>query len=223
MLAIGIFVLTSLVSTATYAQDLLADAGSVTRSYNYVEGFYLLNLEDAFEDTDERLTGIEVDLPLLVRISVDLNEHYSIRGEFLNQIVTVPFGNTTSTIEAKSRFYELNLRYRDTLHVLANTDWVAGVGYSIAERDISFNTERVSESNDAYTAYLGLRRTISARAELELGVSFIRSTEGGSFAGSGTGDAALVYRIAPTLDVALGGIFLTDENVYGIGLRYTWN
>lgn len=220
-MVIAVSALTSLISTGATSQDLLTDAGSVTRSYNYVEGFYLLNLEDAFEDLDESLDGIEADLPLLFRISVDLNAHYSIRGEFINQSFSLPFGGLT--IESDVRVYELNLRYRDTLHIMANTDWVAGVGYSTTETNVRLDTQRESDSFDAYTTYLGLRRTINPRTEIELGVSFMRSTEGGSFAGSGAGDAALVYRISPTVDLALGGIFLTNENVYGIGLRYTWN
>ena len=151
---------------------------------------------------------------------MDLNEQFSIFGEFLNQSYTVVENGQTGGFDADS--YELILRYRDTFRPMADTDWVAGVGYGYVELEIFVNNQSIFNDNaDAYTAYLGLRRTISQRLEGEIGVDFVRLTEGGSVEQSG--EAALVYRVSPRLDIALGGVDLTDNNSYGIGLRYTWN
>lgn len=213
ILATGVSALISLVATTATAQDLMADAGSVTRSYNYVEGFYLLNLENDLPE------NAEVDLPLLLRISVDLNEQFSLYGEYVNQSYTLTDLGFDASFDIES--YGLTLRYRDTLHIMANTDWVAGVGLSHAEFEITADTESIGDGSDFFTTYLGLRRTITQRLEGELGINFSRATEGGSF--SGTGDAALIYRVSPRLDIALGGNSLSDGDNYGIGLRYTWN
>ena len=84
-----------LFSNPVAAQDLLASTGQIERSYNYVEGFYLLNLEKDLPDE------AEVDLPLLVRLSLDLSNMFSLRGEFVNQSykLTVASGETVATLE----------------------------------------------------------------------------------------------------------------------------
>ena len=215
ILAIGVSALAYLVSTATSAQDLMDDAGSVTRSYNYIEGFYLLNLEDDLPD------GAAVDFPALFRVSVDLNEKYSLYGEYINQSYSLSAGGETGGLDLET--YELNVRYRDTFNAMANTDWVAGLGYGYIVLDLFSDTagSLISDNSGFYNGYVGLRRTISQRLEGEIGIDFFRLTDGGSF--EGTGEVALVYRVSPRLDIAFGGVDLTDANNYGIGLRYTWN
>lgn len=215
ILTVGVSALAYLVSAAASGQDLMDDAGSVTRSYNYVEGFYLLNLEDDLPD------GAAVDFPALFRVSVDLNEKYSLYGEYINQSYSLSAGGDTGGLDLET--YELNLRYRDTFNAMANTDWVAGLGYGYIVLDLFSDTagSLISDNSGFYNGYVGLRRTISQRLEGEIGIDFFRLTDGGSF--EGTGEVALVYRVSPRLDIAFGGVDLTDANNYGIGLRYTWN
>ena len=214
--AVGFSVILSVVSTAATAQDIMSEAGGTTRSYSYIEGFYLLNLDDA----DGLPDNTDVDNPILFRASIGLTEHFSIRGEFTNQTSTTA---TEFGFDAESdvQNYELLVRYRNTLPILPDTDWIAGLGYQRTTVNVEGAGMTFDETFNDFTANLGLRYTIIPKAEIEIGINFIRPTDGGSI--SGVGEAALVYRVVPSLDIALGGISLTENNSYGIGVRYNWN
>ena len=215
--AVGFSVILSVVSTAATAQDIMSEAGGTTRSYSYIEGFYLLNLDDA----DGLPDNTDVDNPILFRASIGLTEHFSLRGEFTNLTATTSFPDLGFDAESDVQNYEILLRYRDTLPILPDTDWIAGLGFQRTTTNVEGAGMTFDESFNDYTANLGLRYTITPKTEFEIGINFIRPTDGGSI--SGVGEAALVYRIVPSLDIALGGISLTENNSYGIGLRYNWN
>lgn len=214
LLVVCIAHLAGLFCTSVAAQDLFANTAQTERSYNYVEGFYLLNLENDLPD------NAEVDFPVLLRFSLDLRPQFSLRGEFIDQSYSIVADNgLTGGFDVG--IYSLGVRYRDTLEGWKNTDWLVGAVYSRVAVDITIGSQiLIGDESDFYGAYVGLRRTITDRLEGELGIDFIKPESGGSF--SGTGEVALVYRVGRHLDVALGGTSLTDGDNYGIGFRYTW-
>ena len=83
---------------------------------------------------------------------------------------------------------------------------------------MSIPGQSVSDTGSFQEVYLGLRRTLTDGIEGELGARRWKADGDAEV----TGEAKLVYRYAESLDIAFGLREITESNIIGIGLRYTW-
>lgn len=206
----GMTGLLAVASSPSQAQDLVGSANSVTRSYNYVELQYLPEMDN--------------DLPILALAVVDLNDNWSLRGEYLRQEETD--NSLGVAIDAEAIGYSIGLLYHQPLQAMENSDWVAGLMIGRIEIEVTSDllVERLTEEIDFQEFYLGIRRTLSPELEGEIGLNAYRGEEpDGSNDTSISGDLKLVYRIRPSLDIALSLNEIGETDLLGIGLRYTWN
>lgn len=203
----------SLVGSANlHAQDLFGSTGSTTRSYSYVEAQWLTNL-----DTD--------GVPLRANILVAITDSISISGEYFSQSGVVPFLGTDVEIEVEQ--ISAGLVYHRPFTFIENSDWVVGLSLgqvranlraANADRSVSVKTE-----DPIQQLYVGIRRSIVDKLEGEVGINVVRSEEDTSAVGS----VRFVYRVLPAIDIALalndiGADDDRQDNLLGIGLRYTW-
>lgn len=189
-----------------WAQDLLRSTGSSARSYNYVEAQYLVN--------------VDLDAPIFATAQVAIDDHYSLIAAFNKVDESGQEQGVSVTIEATE--ISLGIAYHDLLSALPDTDWVVALSYGQVDFAIDasndVNSVSVSDKEDFFEAYAGLRRSISDRLEAEAGLSMVY-LDGDT---TGSGDLTLVYRVAERLDLALGLNGVTEEDTVGIGLRLTW-
>lgn len=189
-----------------WAQDLLRSTGSSARSYNYVEAQYLVN--------------VDLDAPILATAQVALNDRFSLIAVFNKLDESGTEQNVSVNVEATE--ISLGLSYHDLFQFLPATDWVAALSYGQVDYSIdasdTVNTLTVSDKDDFFEAYAGLRHSVNDRLEAEAGLSLVH-LEGNT---DTSGDLTLVYRVAERLDVALGLNGVTEEDTVGIGLRLTW-
>lgn len=191
------------------AQDLVSSVNSVTRSYNYVEIQYL--------------PEIEADLPILAIAVIDLNDNWSLRAEY-----TKLDAGEEDLFELEASSSSLGVLYHKPLAAISNSDWVAGlmIGKVDIEIDSPIFEQTLEGSSNFQEGYLGIRRTLMPALEGEVGLTAYRSEdENGENDITFEGDLKVVYRVLTSLDVALSlsEIGISDGNLFGFGLRYTWH
>lgn len=196
----------ALTATSTLqAQDLLRSTGVATRSYNYVEIQYLVDME--------------ASPPLLATLVMDITDSLSFRGEYLNQSFNISDPESGLAFDADAEALSVGVLYHQRLDAMENTDWVAGFMVGRAEVEGRFLGISAKETNNFQEAYLGIRRTLSSELEFEVGANFYRGDDGDI---DPTADVKLVLRIQPSIDIALAGNEIGEADILGIGLRYTW-
>ncbi|MFK7853996.1 MAG: hypothetical protein AB8B79_07785 [Granulosicoccus sp.] len=189
-----------------WAQDLLGSTGSTTRSYSYFEVQYLPELD--------------TDLPLLANLVVDITDSISVRAEYLKQASTLIDAGTGLEIDFDGEALSLGLLYHQPLAAIADSDWVAGLSFGRVRVEGSFANGlfNVETSDDFQEAYAGIRRTLSDKVEGEAGITAFRILGDTDF----TGDLRIVFRVRPSVDVALALNEIGEGDLFGIGFRYTW-
>lgn len=201
----GIAGLLAVVAAPVQAQDLVSSVNSVTRSYNYVEIQYL--------------PDVDADLPILAIAVIDINDNWSLRGEYTK--LDIDLGDDSVDFDAVA--YSVGVLYHKPLVAMSNSDWVAGLslGRIDLEIDYAFLDEPITGSVDFQEGYLGIRRTLTPKLEGEAGVTAYHDEDESDI--SLEGDLKLVYRVRPSLDIALSLNEIGEGDLFGFGLRYTWN
>lgn len=196
------------------AQDLFDSTNTATRSYNFVELQYI--------------TDMDVDLPLLANISVAVTDSISFVGVYTKTDVDVDDDDTDGiTLDAGVESFGIGLEYHNTFNYFSDTDWVAGLIVGQARIDLSASAVdefgqdigiQIEDTSSFQQASLGLRRTLTAKFEGEAGLSLFRTSDDSEV----TGFAQVVYRLIPAVDIAISLTDITEQDLVGIGLRYTW-
>lgn len=185
------------------AQDVFGSTGSSSRSYSYIEFQYL--------------TNVDTDTPIYIIALLALNDRLSLSAEYLQQSDSVVIEGFD--VDATADGTSVGLLYHRPFNRFEDTDWVAGLAIGKITAEASADALGLTEKTDDnfQQAYLGLRKTLSERLEGEVGIRLTRIDSTDT-----SGDVRLVYRLAESIDVALGVQDVPDENFLGIGFRYTW-
>ena len=190
------------ICTPVFSQDVLRSTGTSARSYNYLEGQYL--------------TNVDTDTPLVLTLLVDLAGSLSLIAKYIK--VTASIVEQGIDVKGSAVSKSIGIVYHQPLEALDQTDWVIELSTGKQEITVSLQGQSLSDSGSVQEVYLGLRRTLADRVEGELGA---RRWKAGDTA-EVTGEAKVVYRYAESLDIAFGLREITESNIFGIGLRYTW-
>ncbi|MCK5923158.1 MAG: hypothetical protein KAG66_19620 [Methylococcales bacterium] len=190
-----------LVCMPLFAQDLFKSTGTSTRSYNYIEAQYLFELD--------------IDVPFLATFSIDIDESLSITAEYftISQILT--FNGEDFDVDASTAI--VGLLYHRPLSRQRNIDWFAAMSVGREEAMVSAGGQTLKDTTPKHVGLVGLRQSISARLEAEAAVRVqqVVSTDVSV-------EFKVVYRVAGNFDIALGARDVSDADLLGIGLRYTW-
>lgn len=201
----GIAGLLAAVTAPVQAQDLVSSVNSVTRSYNYVEIQYL--------------PEVDADLPILAIAVIDINDNWSLRGEYTK--LDIDLGDDSVDFNAVG--YSLGVLYHKPLAAMSNSDWVAGLSFGKIDLEIDYIylDEPITGTTDFQEGYLGIRRTLTPQLEGEVGVTAYHDEDDSDI--SFSGDLKLVFRVRPSLDIALSLNEIGEGDLFGFGLRYTWH
>ena len=199
-----IFTLTA--SAPLWSQDLLGSTGSTTRSYSFVEVQYLPDLD--------------ADLPLLATIVVDVADSISVTGQYLKQSTSLIEPETQVEFDLDGEALSIGLLYHQTLDAISDSDWVAGLslGRVRAEGSALNGLVTAKSSEEFQEGYIGIRRTMTNTIEAEFGLTALR-LDGDTDV---TGEFRAVFRIRPSLDIALALNEIGEADLFGVGFRYTW-
>ena len=190
------------ICTPVFAQDVLRSTGTSARSYNYLEGQYL--------------TNVDTDTPLVLTLLVDLAGSLSLVAKYIK--VTASVAEQGIEVSGSAVSKSIGIVYHQSLEALDQTDWVVEFSAGKQEVTLSIPGQSVSDTGSFQEVYLGLRRTLTDGIEGELGARRWKADGDAEV----TGEAKLVYRYAESLDIAFGLREITESNIIGIGLRYTW-
>lgn len=189
------------VCTPLFAQDLFRSTGTSTRSYNYIEAQYLFELD--------------IDVPVLATFLIDIDESLSLTAEYftISQILT--FNGEDFDVDATTAI--AGLLYHRPLSREKNIDWFVAMSVGREEAMVSARGQTLKDATRKHVGLLGLRLTISAGLEAEAAVRVqqVVSTDV-------TAELKVVYRVAGNFDIALGARDVSNADLLGIGLRYTW-
>lgn len=204
--AFFLIALPMMAGTHVRAQDLLGSTGSTTRSYSYFEVQYLPELD--------------ADLPLLANLVVDITDSISVRAEYLKQATTIVEPSSGLEIDFDGEALSLGLLYHQPLAAIADSDWVVGLSLGrVSAEGSAFGGLLTTEvSDNTQEAYAGIRRTMTDKIEGEAGLTALRVSGDTDV----TGDLRVVFRVRPSVDVALALNEIGEGDFFGIGFRYTW-
>lgn len=220
------------VCTPLFAQDLFKSTGTSTRSYNYIEAQYLFDTV--------------INVPILATLLLDIDESISITAEYLKQSDSVLFEDFDDdgdvNVDAESTSAMIGLLYHQPLSRQRNIDWVAAVSVGQVEAMAAARGVSLKSTARTHVGYFGLRQSISARLEAEIGARIVQRDATKATVGvpdnipfdpdtvdtriAGATDVLVdlkvVYRIAGFFDIALGVQGVSEGDLLGIGFRYTW-
>jgi len=200
-------------SSQLYAQDLLSSTGTATRSYSFVEFQYLPEIA---KDTDE--------LPIRLSLIAAVTDSISLTGRY-QQAAFADSDNAGNALTAEIESIQGGVLYHQEFPYLADSDWVAGLSVGRNDSTLRATTNGVTVGGGEATinfqeAYVGLRRSFTDKIEGEAGLVVFRTREDTDVSGS----IRVVYRLLDPVDIAvavneIGG---DADELFGIGLRYTW-
>jgi hypothetical protein len=189
------------VCTPLFAQDLFKSTGTSTRSYNYIEAQYLLELD--------------IDVPVLATFLIDIDESLSLTAEYFTVSDIVNFEGVDVDVDASTA--TAGLLYHRPLSRAKNVDWFVAMSIGREEAMVSAGGQTLKDAKRKHVGLVGLRQSISAKLEAEAAVRVqqVNTTDV-------TVDFKVVYRVAGNFDIALGARDVSDTDLLGVGLRYTW-
>lgn len=202
---------TLILATPAWSQDLFRSANTTTHSYNYVEAQYVFD--------------VDASPPVLATLLLDITNNWSFKAEYYNvddtdSIPLIEGDSTLFEVTAEAQVLSLGGLYHAPFNWMDRSDWIAGlmIGRIELEGEVPAFDFQVDDTVNFQEVYLGLRRTFSSRVEGEATVNYYRDSDDNET----TADVKLIFRVLDPFDIALSGNELGGEDLFGIGLRYTW-
>lgn len=206
-------IVTLSICSESLSQDLFESTNSTTRSYSYLELKYLFN--------------VEASPPLMATLLLGVSGNWSLKADYWTSdetelLTNLQGGSEPVRLDVESRSFSIGAMFHASLPSIADTDWIAGL--MVGQIDLTggvvseFLDFTVDDSSTFQEVYLGVRRSFLPQLEGEVTVNYLIKPDDRVT----TADITMVYRALEFVDVALAGNSLGEDEVFGVGLRYTW-
>ncbi len=184
------------------AQDVFRSVGKSSKSYRYVEAQYLID------------SG--VDNPYIASAYYSISDNVALRFSYFRYAGVVPVEG--QLVNAALERTLVGAVYYKPFVYLSETDWIAGLDIGREVISARLGAARASLSDTAIQGYLGLRKSVGPKLEVQGGVNVVNANGDTN----DSIDVVAVYRIGEFLDAAVGVLGVGDIDQVGIGLRYTF-